>query len=252
LVAQVQHTAGNQAASRLVQRMLAATSQTAPIQRCVNCLNPLCVAGEVCGNRQNKYDIGQHGAKKREQKRLSQKFKIPVTGTGFESEHTVGFEPLNQTSGDQRGGTARAKNLENTAYAYQEVKDYHREHIGTGTTNDRDDSGFNSKEYRDSQRHLIESGNVSASVQLNQLGYAFNPQFQSNSGTTQSQAATNSFNVMVGGMQQVTYAQGGNNTATNVTDTQRAEMILSRIAAQTGKWPTPDEIYAVYKQLGIW
>src|ERR1041385_4391161 len=74
-----------------------ATGRSAVIQRvCDHCNNVLCEDGSVCGNlkRKRKYKIGTHGAKKSEQTRLNKKFKsskVKVTGSLFESEHTVGY-----------------------------------------------------------------------------------------------------------------------------------------------------------------
>jgi hypothetical protein len=128
---------------------------------------------DLLNQKRGIYGPGMHGSKKKEQRRLSDTYGINVTGDTHESEHTVGFEPLNQSSGLKRGKEHRAKSLENRAPAYQEVKELHRDHIGTGTTNTRDESGMNSHEYRQAQRSLIETGDVSSAVQLNQLGYAF-------------------------------------------------------------------------------
>ena len=50
-----------------------------------------------------KYAIGQHGAKRREQRRLSRAHGERVTGRTHESEHTIGFAPLNESSNAKRG-----------------------------------------------------------------------------------------------------------------------------------------------------
>ena len=52
--------------------------------------------------RRQTYKLGQHGAKGREQKRLTEKYKTPISGKTHESEHTIGFAVLNDT-GDKRG-----------------------------------------------------------------------------------------------------------------------------------------------------
>lgn len=190
----------------------------------------------------NRYSTGTHGFKKSEQARLKRLLNISVTGSTHESEHTIGFEPLNRTSGQKRGKAKEAKTLENMAPAYQEVKPSHREHIGTGTTQSPDESGFNSQTYRDTQRSLIESGDVSSAVQINQLAYAFDPNFRLAASTSEGEAARDSFNKMVENMSQVTYAEGQSVKSVDVDATQRAEMYLSRIAAETGQWPTADQI----------
>jgi hypothetical protein len=198
------------------------------------------------------YKIGQHGAKKREQQRLSAATGLNVTGDDFESEHTIGFEPLNQTSGNKRGKGAAARKLENEAPAYQERKAFHRANIGTGTKGTADASGFTSQTYRDTQRRLLEQGKVSAAVQLNQLTYAHQPGFQSTSNTPEAQAATDSFHTMVGAMDNVTYATSSDATATVTVDQlQKAEMLAGQKGATQGSWPTSTDIAEAYKEVEI-
>lgn len=199
----------------------------------------------------SRYGMGSHGFKKSEQARLKRLLNISVTGSTHESEHTIGFEPLNRTSGRKRGKAKEAKLLENQAPAYQEVKPSHREHIGTGTTQSPDASGFNSQDYRNAQRLLLEAGDVSSAVQINQLGYAFDPNFRLAASTTEGTAARDSFNKMVENMTKVTYAEGQDTKSVDVDATQRAEMYLSRIAAETGQWPTADQIKYAKEKFGV-
>jgi hypothetical protein len=219
-------------------------------------------------NRRRGYAIGQHGAKTREQKRLTEAFGFKVSGDTHESEHTIGFEPLNRTSGLERGSGGRAGSLENRAPAYQEMKPMHRAHIGTGTQADPDESGFSSQTYRDAQRALIETGDVSSAVQLNQLAYAFLPGFQAGgreaghggeaplkrakpAESWERQAARDSYEKMVENMQSVTYAQGAEDRDMAVDATSRAEMYLARRAAETGDWPRAEEIDAAKKRFKV-
>ncbi len=188
------------------------------------------------------YSPGQHGYKKNEQKRLNQQYGIPISGQTHQSEHPIGFEPLNQTSGLRRGTSGRASQLENRAPAYQEMLQPHRGHIGTGTHSSPDASGFNSHSYRDTQRQLLQSGDASSAVQVNQLGYAFDPNFRRNANTPQGLAATNSYNTMANNMRQVEYAQGANNIAVPVNRWQQQEMLLARQAAVTGQWPSSFQV----------
>lgn len=138
--------------------------------------------GDKVTKPRNKYFIGMHGAKTREQKRLAELYGEKVTGkkgeATHESEHPIGFEPINQTNENKRGKSDRAKRLENCAPAYQEEYDRHRAHIGTGNHNRPDDSGFNSESYRNSQRQLLLDDEPGVAVQLNQLAYAFDEDFE--------------------------------------------------------------------------
>jgi hypothetical protein len=210
---------------------------------------------QLGARQQGAYKLGQHGAKKREQARLSEKFGQKVSGDTHESEHTIGFEPINQTTGLKRASGGRAGRLENEAPAYQESKAMHRAHIGTGTTTTADASGFDSHSYRDSQRTLLESGEVGAAVQLNQLGYAFledeknNRMFQEETGW-QKAAADESFRTMVSGMDEVTYGQGEEDVSVHVSPMEKVEMLASREAARTGEWPTRDTLREAWRTLG--
>lgn len=125
-----------------------------------------------------KYKLGQYGSREREKKRLLKLMGIQITKNTHEFEHVVGFEPINRTSnlkrkGQKGKGKERVRRLEMTAPAYYELEGWHAQHQGTGSKDKRDDSGMNSKEYRDYQRQLIEQKDVSTAIQLNQLGYAF-------------------------------------------------------------------------------
>lgn len=198
-----------------------------------------------------KHALGTHGAKQQEQKRLTSLLKnaIKVSGSTHESEHTIGYEPL--ARGLKRGSGGRARRLENMAPAYQEVKALHRGHIGTGMHSTADASGFTSAEYRDTQRSLVEAGDVSSAVQINQLGYAFDPTFATRAATLEGQAAQESYNTMVENMDQVTYDQGGSDATASVSPEQKAEMYLARIAAVSGQWPTAKEIDDAKKRFGV-
>ena len=197
------------------------------------------------------YQIGQHGAKSREQKRLKALYNITVSGDTHESEHTVGYEPIARSSGEKRGVGSRARGLENSAPAYQEVKRFHRDHIGTGTHSTPDNSGFNSEGYRAAQRSLVESGDVGSAVQLNQLGYAFDDDFKNIHSTPGGKAATDSFDTMVSGMSKLTYAKDDMDVETPIDAKARAEMYLSRRAAITGKFPTRDEENVARRKFGL-
>ncbi len=197
-----------------------------------------------------KYTTGQHGAKKREQQRLSKKYKTKVTGKTHESEHTVGFQPLNNSS-VKRGETKEIRNLENKAPAYQEEKKHHRSHIGTGNRKKKDASGFNSKTYRETQRKLIENSDVSSAVQINQLGYAFLKEFQKMEKTATKEASDDSYKNMVEQLDSITFKDGEKEKTIKATPLQKAEMYLARQAARTGKWPTEEEIYAAKKKFKV-
>ena len=196
------------------------------------------------------YTLGQHGAKGREQKRLTEKYETPISGKTHESEHTIGFAVLNDT-GDKRGANKNLRKLENEAPAYQERRALHREHIGTGSRTKVDGSGFSAPTYRLAQRRSLEDGDVSSATQLNQLGYAFLDGFQEKQDSPARKAARDSYDVMVENMKEVKYTKGGQEETALVDERQQAEMHLARRAAETGKWPTAEEIAAAKKKFGV-
>jgi hypothetical protein len=200
------------------------------------------------------YVHGQHGAKTREQERLTTALGQQVTGDTHESEHTIGYEPLAQTGGLKRDGSSRARWLENVAPAYQEVKAMHRAHIGTGSQQTPDESGFTASTYRSTQRSLTEAGDISSAVQLNQLGYAFTDGFQPGEGaqgTVAAQQADDSYDTMIDNLGSVMYADGAQQRVVDVDALSRAEMFLARRIATTGLWPTSEEIAAAKRRFGV-
>jgi len=184
---------------------------------------------------------GTHGFKKHEQVRLKHRHKIAVTGDTHESEHAIGFEPINRSSGLRRGSGGRARKLENSAPAYQEVKALHRDHIGTGSRGTVDASGFNAESYRRDQRNLLESGQAGNAFQINQLAYAFNPVFQQTSQQPAGQAATDSYNQMVENTSSVTFARNGEDVAVPISPQSKGEAYLARLMATHKRYPTDEE-----------
>lgn len=204
----------------------------------------------------SKYQIGQHGAKRREQYRLTQAHGERVSGRTHESEHAIGFAPINQSSKSKRGSSTKTRTLEKQAWAYQEQKPFHRAHIGTGSRGKNDLSGFNAKSYRKAQRDLLEKGDVSSAVQVNQLAYAFLPKFKAHPDTPKRRVANDSFKSMVKNMDKVGYAKNQDVKSVGIQPIDRAEMYLSRLAA-TGKgegpsgWPSKAQISAAKKMFDV-
>lgn len=196
------------------------------------------------------YRLGQHGFKKKEQTRLSTAYPINVTGDTHESEHAFGYETLSRGIDAKRGKSSEARSLENRAPAYQEVKAFHRAHIGTGTRGDRDASGFNSQEYRDTQNSLLASGDASSALQVNQLAYAFNPAFRQAKGPAIS-AADDSYTTMVGNLDAVPFTDASGEHAVGLDATGKAEAHLARHAARSGDWPSTEQIAQVKKLYGL-
>ncbi len=145
-----------------------------------------------------KYKVGQYGAKRREQKRLSKKYKIKVSGKTHEAEHPIGIEPLIRYANLKKN----KKRIIKFAPAYQEVKKFHSKHVGTRNKgfnyykkNMDEDAGFVSKTYRQTLRNLIDNDEISTAIQINQLGYAFLEGFDGDSISTK--IADDSFMKMI-------------------------------------------------------
>jgi Agrobacterium VirD5 protein len=158
-----------------------------------------------------KYGWGTHGAKAFEQKRLYDIYNLLVTGdkkigATHESEHPIGFEAINRDNDAKRGKNDMAKRLEMFAPAYQEEYDHHRNHIGTGNSKERDGTGMNSQEYRDSQRALLLANEPGIAIQLNQLGYGHDKTFKLNRHRAQMQS-NNSFHGMMANVQDFSIAK---------------------------------------------
>ncbi|WP_240224984.1 hypothetical protein [Rheinheimera hassiensis] len=239
---------------RAFQKLTHTSSQTTPLQsviqrQCDHCDNVACDDGSICNYNGRAYGIGQHGARRSEQQRLTDEFGQAVSGDTHQSEHYYGFAVLNETSGQSRRESGR---FEREAHAYQEVHGAHRAHVGTGTSSTVGASGFSADTYRDDQRALLESGNPSAAGQLNTLGYAFQPSFQGSAQTTEGQQASSSFVAMMGQMQDVTYMQGTTPRSIPVSANDRLEQLAARFAVERGhNWPTADDIADARNDLGM-
>lgn len=254
-VLQLQRMAGNQAVIQLARRSNNARNRKTLYS--TNSTNRIRKPDRAPNNRKpriNRYKVGQHGNRVAEQRRLSDEYGFTVSGNTHQSEHAIGFQPLNQTSGLTR---RQAGVRDRSAWAYQEVLEMHREHIGTNTKFAIDGSGFNSTSYRNSQRALIEAGDVSSAVQINQLGYAF---LKSTGNYLKSEEernkkvveiANDSYDQMVTNMDEVKYAQGNKEVKVAVDAKQRAEMYLARRAMLSGQFPTREEEDAAREKFGL-
>ena len=200
------------------------------------------------------YTPGRHGAKKREQGRLAlAPYHVPVTGSTHESEHPIGFEPIYRTGKGKRGKSKRAKRIENTAPAYQEVNAFHRDHIGTGTHGTADASGFNSDSYRASQRALLEAQAPAVAIQINQLPYAFDPTFrhdptlpsvplrQANDSFGQMVSEVDSFQIANDYVDPTTGMHVERDQTVRFGDGDALEMLASRVTALLHRFLTPYE-----------
>jgi len=213
--------------------------------------DPLAEKGFMLGaadTGRSKYAPGTHGAKGREQKRLESTFGQKVSGSTHESEHPIGNSVLIETADAKRGKNQLVKDVENHAPAYQEYKQLHRDHINTGSNKTGENYGFDhTDKYREHQRAALLEGNAGNAVQLNQLDYAFNPEFKNKQDDVATKQANSSFVHMVNNMKSLGFVDDGEHTTIDVSADERAEMIGSRIIAKglgegPGGYLSPEQI----------
>lgn len=120
-------------------------------------------AGEAQGEKEKapwegrqKYKEGSYGGTEREQKRLNTIYEdkgVKVTGDNFESEHAIGYGAL--AKGVERGSSKMTDVMENHAPAYQELKDAHRGHQGTGNRGGNKEVPEGKKAKKDPKQDLV-------------------------------------------------------------------------------------------------
>lgn len=192
--------------------------------------------------RRIQYNEDMHGSKTRQQRRFG------TSGKTHESEHTVGYEVFGDT--EKRGGSDFAKYIENTAPAYQEDHGQHRFHIGTGTHKNFRGTGESSAQYRSTQRRLVKDKTVGSAVQINQLYYAHQPGFQSETSKGLGKA-DKSFNVMVDNFGSIPFQFDEGWSRVGVSETEKAEMSLSRFTARNAKFPSRQQELEQMKRFNI-
>lgn len=192
--------------------------------------------------RRNQYNEDMHGSKTKHQKRFK------TTGKTHESEHTVGYEVFGDS--EKRGGSDFAKYIENTAPAYQEDYDQHRFHIGTGTHKNFRGTGESSGQYRSTQRSLVKGRTVGSAVQMNQLYYAHQPGFQDQTASGLGKA-DESFEHMVDNFGSIPFQFEGTWERVGVSETEKAEMSLSRYTARNATFPSRKQELEQMKRFNI-
>lgn len=211
---------------------------------------------------------GTHGFKKYEQALLTSLFGSGVSGSTHESEHAIGFAVLNN-SGISRKALL---SFENALPAYQERKAMHRGHIGTGTHRKEtiDSHGFDTdRQYRTHQYaafcdEALSNGTdgyqtgVSNAIQLNQLGYSglYKSISPTDIATTQSNKSFYNMAKEMVGTKVPYYPHTHTSTPIQrfsppVSSEAATEMILSRLAMQTGHFPSVSVENRVRNMFGV-
>lgn len=206
---------------------------------------------------------GRHGNKSNEQKILTKKYGQKVSGDTHESEHIVGYDVL---TGPEKGRgsktTKENRDIEADGAAYQEVKSAHRKHIGTGNKGKPDGSGFTSESYRRTQKDLLERGDLSSAMQLNQLAYAHNTTFRKSLRMNAKslnkdlaiEQANDSYEAMVKNVRKrglVHKKESGVKKRLSLTPQGQLELLVMREQMNTGVFPSQQRIQEIaIKKLG--
>ena len=134
------------------------------------------------------------------------------------------------------------------------MKELHRAHPGTG-------SGTAADSYRDEQRAILEQGRlaaqtptgpqpktVSSAIQFNQLEYAMQ---EDKIAGEDVRIATISYEAMVRNGPSVTYLSNGTSISFQISQVERAEMLLAYEIRKTKAWPSQERIAQVMRSCGL-
>jgi Domain of unknown function (DUF4157)/Agrobacterium VirD5 protein len=220
------------------------------VLKCRVCKTPLLNPKKPCPNCKGKYSLAAHGAKTKTQKFLGETYGKKVSGATHESEHPYGYDVLSGDIPGKRGKKPELRKIENEAPAYQEVKDLHRSHIGTGTTLKPGRSGINSIEYREWQRQALSDHNPDIAMATNQMDYAFMD--HSKIDKIEAQQANESYAMSVRGMGPIPV--GINNQVAYYpapTDEQKLNMLFYQWARTHGRYPNEQEEMQIAAENGL-
>jgi hypothetical protein len=195
--------------------------------------------------RQILYGEGTYAGIHRQRRRSRSTDNAPVTGETHEAEHPIPWAVLTNEVDEEnkfKRDSPQGRRIENAGPAYNERKEAHEAHIGTGNRDDLDASGMNAADYRKAvKQQFIDNRDPGTAIQLNLLNYAFQEDFKEKSQTREGQVAHDSFLYMLQNTSQIPYCTSdGSWDYIPFTPVQKAEAYLARWAAETGKYPTTE------------
>ncbi|MGL5389088.1 MAG: hypothetical protein ACRDCA_25010 [Serratia sp. (in: enterobacteria)] len=198
----------------------------------------------------------------------------PILSSEHTILHTVSAQGLGR--GDNIHATdslkTTVKKIENLGHAYQEYDEAHRKHIGSRNgelyhnhevgVNPMTEAEYLAREtvtnnfatYADTQRSLLHSDDVSSAIQINQMGY-----FSDSSeladlvrNNSESQRTHDSFYHSVSVKDSYYYLKSDSEVVrVDVTNTNKIEMILSRLMGVLGRIPSNKELKNVLEQHNV-
>ncbi|CAM4953543.1 unnamed protein product [Rotaria socialis] len=182
---------------------------------------------------------GTYGNKPREKSRLKQEHGITVSGQTHEFEHPIPWATLAADADPalkiQRKGGVGEK-LEAISPAYAETKSSHKEHPGTGRSNE-------AVQYRSQLGvALKEDKSPGNAFQISLVEYAQKPNFIDTAHTPVGIVASDSYQHMIMNTDSVPYLNNDASFAFMPLDNhQKKECIVARWIADNGKYPTESE-----------
>lgn len=166
-----------------------------------------------------------------------------IEGDDSTSDYTITSELSNQNN--------YSSQLQNKTSGTQPETRLHETYIGTTTFSSADSPSFTLASYLEPQRNLVEAGDINSVLQLSQLDYALNPDFQTILQTPESKATNDSFEQMTRNMVPSSYTKGNKDITVTPILRDKVEMILARRMAETGRFPTKVEEDEIRGMLGL-
>ncbi|MBC8955041.1 insecticidal toxin, SepC/Tcc class [Xenorhabdus sp. PB62.4] len=198
----------------------------------------------------------------------------PVLSSEHTILHTVSAHGLGRGKDIRATGSLNkaVKNLERLGHAYQEYDEAHRKHIGSNTgtfyrntVHPMTEADYLTKltvtndyvTYADTQRSLLHNDDVSSAIQINQMAYFSESDDNHNLASlvrnnSESQKTNDSFYHSVSVKNTYYYLKNDSEVVSvDVTNTNKIEMILSRLMGVLGRIPSNKELKNVLAQHNV-
>ncbi|CAF1411988.1 unnamed protein product [Rotaria magnacalcarata] len=179
---------------------------------------------------------GTYRTKGHEKERLGSEFGVKVSGKTHQFEHPVPWQTSAEEADpklDRRCGVGGQ--LERAGSAYAEVKQAHRDHVGTGG------SDAASKFSKSLGVALREDKNVSNAAQMSLVEYAHTPSYVNSIGTIENEIANDSYVHMVMSADSVPLVKGESWTRIPFDIEQKKECIVARWITVNGRYPSGND-----------
>jgi hypothetical protein len=204
---------------------------------------------------QRRPDPGSYGDRSYERRRLEDEYGEPINGNRtHQSEHIHGFSAMTSRSGEHRGGSSSMRTTENRLPAYYETYQAHRDHVGTGSSTRRDAaSGLTPREYRDAQYVAASRNDPFTGAAMNQVGYAHQPSWHAQTGTTAGRQSDSSFSRTVRSGAPVEYysAPGQSHRTRPLSRQEQADLMAARQTMRSREYPSAADQRALEREYDL-